>query len=67
MSEASKHAPQAMIHVATILGAHGIKGEVKVASFTSVPKAFAGFGPLASRDGRLFEILKSKCFAEIEF
>ena len=49
-----------LIYVATILGAHGIKGEVKVKSLTSVPKAFAGFGPLAARDGRLFEILKSK-------
>jgi len=49
-----------LIHVATILGAHGIKGEVKVKSLTSVPKAFAGFGPLAARDGRMFEFLKSK-------
>jgi 16S rRNA processing protein RimM len=49
-----------MVHVATILGAHGIKGEVKVKSLTSVPKAFAGFGPLAGRDGRMFEFLKSK-------
>lgn len=49
-----------LIHVATILGAHGIKGEVKVKSLTSVPKAFAGFGPLAARDGRMFEVLKSK-------
>ena len=49
-----------MIHVATILGAHGIKGEVKVKSLTSVPKAFAGFGPLAARDGRMFDLLKLK-------
>ena len=49
-----------LIYVATILGAHGIKGEVKVKSLTSVPKAFAGFGPLAARDGRLFDLLKSK-------
>jgi len=49
-----------LIHVATILGAHGIKGEVKVKSLTSVPKAFAGFGPLEARDGRMFDLLKSK-------
>jgi 16S rRNA processing protein RimM len=49
-----------LVHVATILGAHGIKGEVKVKSLTSVPKAFAGFGPLAVRDGRMFEFLKCK-------
>ena len=45
-----------MIHVATIVAAHGIKGEVKVKSFTSVPKAFASYGPLVAKDGRSFEI-----------
>ena len=58
MSEASKHAPQAMIHVATIIGAHGIKGEVKLRSFTSDPKAFASYGPLTATDGRVFEVMK---------
>ena len=56
MSEASKHAPQAMVHVATIIAAHGIRGEVKVKSFTSDPKAFATYGPLSSKDGRTIEI-----------
>ena len=45
-----------MIHVATIIGAHGIKGEVKLRSFTSDPKAFATYGPLISKDGGSFEI-----------
>jgi 16S rRNA processing protein RimM len=45
-----------MIHVATIIGAHGIKGEVKLRSFTSDPKAFATYGPLISKDGATFEI-----------
>jgi 16S rRNA processing protein RimM len=44
------------VHVATIIAAHGIKGEVKVKSFTSDPKAFATYGPLLSKDGRVFEI-----------
>ena len=47
-----------MIHVATIIGAHGIKGEVKLRSFTSDPKAFATYGPLISKDGGTFEIKK---------
>jgi len=47
-----------MIHVATIIGAHGIKGEVKLRSFTSDPKAFATYGPLVSKDGGTFEINK---------
>ncbi len=45
-----------LIHVATIVAAHGIKGEVKVKSFTSVSKAFASYGPLVAKDGRSFEI-----------
>ena len=45
-----------MIHVATIVAAHGIKGEVKVKSLTSVPKAFASYGSLATKDGRNLEI-----------
>ena len=47
-----------MIHVATIIGAHGIKGEVKLRSFTSDPKAFVSYGPLTATDGRMFEVTK---------
>ena len=45
-----------MIHVATIVAAHGIKGEVKVKSYTAEPKGFAFYGPLSAPDGRKFEI-----------
>jgi len=48
------------IHVATIVAAHGIKGEVKVKSFTAVPKAFASYGRLTSQDGRVFDITKHR-------
>ena len=47
-----------MIHVATIIGAHAIKGEVKLRSFTSDPKAFASYGPLISKDGVTFDVVK---------
>ena len=49
-----------LVHVATIIGAHGIKGEVKVKSLTAVAKDFASHGPLTAHHGRLFEILKCK-------
>ena len=45
-----------LIHVATIVAAHGIKGEVKLKSFTSEPKAFVNYGLLVAKDGRSFEI-----------
>jgi 16S rRNA processing protein RimM len=47
-----------MIHVATIVAAHGIRGEVKVKSFTSDPKAFTSYGPLQNAGGQVFEISK---------
>ncbi|MGO9458556.1 MAG: ribosome maturation factor RimM [Rhodomicrobium sp.] len=40
-----------------ITGAHGLKGEVKIAAFTAEPEDVASYGPLASEDGRKsFEI-----------
>jgi 16S rRNA processing protein RimM len=55
---------QHMIPVGVILGAHGIRGEVKVKSFTTDPKAFSSYGPLTASDGRIFEIVKSKPAAD---
>jgi 16S rRNA processing protein RimM len=39
------------ICVAQIGAAHGIRGEVKLRSFTQDPAAVAGYGPLESEDG----------------
>src|SRR5271170_2920371 len=36
--------------------AHGLGGEVRLRSFTSDPQAIAGYGPLETEDGRIFEI-----------
>jgi 16S rRNA processing protein RimM len=45
------------ICVAQIGAAHGVRGEVRLRSFTEDPLAFAGYGPLESEDGaRRFEI-----------
>lgn len=45
------------ICVAQIGGAHGIRGEVKVKSFTADPMAVKDYGPLSSEDGTAsFEI-----------
>ncbi len=45
------------IRVARIGAAHGIRGEVKLWSFTQDPLAVAGYGPLETEDGaRRFEI-----------
>ena len=45
------------ICVAQIGAAHGVRGEVKLRSFTEEPEAFTSYGPLESEDGtRRFEI-----------
>lgn len=42
--------------VARIGAAHGIRGEVRVKPFTQHPLDVVAYGPLASADGRVFEI-----------
>jgi len=46
--------------VARIGGAHGIKGEVRVASFTADPMDVAKYAPLVAADGRSFEIVSAR-------
>ena len=46
--------------VGVIVGAHGIKGEVKLKSFTSEPLSIGRYGPLQSVSGQSFEITKLK-------
>ena len=48
--------PRNPIRMAVVGAAHGIKGEVRVKSFTGDPLALAEYGPLWSEDGRAFEI-----------
>jgi 16S rRNA processing protein RimM len=45
-----------MVVVAQFGAAHGIKGEVRLKSFTQNPADVAAYGPLTARDGRVFEI-----------
>jgi 16S rRNA processing protein RimM len=46
----------ARICLGQIGAAHGLRGEVRLRSFTSDPQAIAGYGPLETEDGRVFEI-----------
>jgi 16S rRNA processing protein RimM len=43
--------------MAVIGAAHGIKGELRVKTFTGQPLALADYGPLYARDGRAFQII----------
>ncbi|MBZ9770710.1 ribosome maturation factor RimM [Mesorhizobium sp. CA6] len=44
------------VQMAVIGAAHGIKGELRVKTFTGDPLALADYGPLYARDGRVFQI-----------
>ena len=49
--------PTDMICVGAIAGAFGVKGEVRLKSFTTDPEALADYSPLSTEDGaRSFEI-----------
>ena len=52
--------PRDQVLVGVIVGAHGIKGEVKLKSFTSEPSSIGRYGPLQSSSGQKFEIIKLK-------
>jgi 16S rRNA processing protein RimM len=43
--------------------AHGIRGEVRLKSFTQVPVDVAGYGTLTADDGRTFEIMSARSAA----
>jgi 16S rRNA processing protein RimM len=49
-----------MILLGAIAGVHGVRGEVKVKSFTADPLAIATYGPLYDDDGRKFELKLSQ-------
>ena len=40
-----------LVLLGRITDAHGLKGEVKIASFTSAPEAIGAYGPLSTSDG----------------
>jgi 16S rRNA processing protein RimM len=44
------------ILLAAVMGAQGLKGEVKVKIFTGAPDALPRYGALHARDGRIFTI-----------
>ena len=48
----------ARVCLGQIGAAHGVRGEVRLRSFTSDPAAIAGYGPLETEDGRVIEIEK---------
>jgi 16S rRNA processing protein RimM len=46
-----------LVQMAVIGAAHGIRGELRVKTFTGDPLALGDYGPLQASDGRSFEII----------
>lgn len=57
--------PNNPVQMAVIGAAHGIKGELRVKSFTGDPEALADYGPLYAADGRAFEIASIRPAGEV--
>lgn len=57
--------PQNPVQMAVIGAAHGIKGELRVKTFTSDPLALADYGPLYAKDGRVFAIAEIRPAGEV--
>jgi 16S rRNA processing protein RimM len=51
-------APRDLVSVGVITGAHGIRGEVKLRSFTATPDALVRYAPLKTATGGTVEIAK---------
>ncbi len=48
--------PEALVCLGQIGAPHGVRGEVRLRSFTAEPAAIASYGPLQTDDGRAIEI-----------
>jgi 16S rRNA processing protein RimM len=47
---------EARVLLGAVAAAHGIKGEVKVKTFTETPQGLGAYGPVTTEDGRTLEI-----------
>jgi 16S rRNA processing protein RimM len=45
-----------LVCLGQIGAAHGVRGEVRLRSFTADPEAIVSYGPLQTEDGRIFKI-----------
>ena len=51
------------ILLGVVIGAHGLKGEVKVKTFTETPDRLGAYGPLHAKDGRVFTVTAARTTA----
>lgn len=54
------------ILIAVVLGAHGLKGEMRVKTFTETPRALERYKQLRSQDGRSFHLAQLRAVTKDE-
>jgi 16S rRNA processing protein RimM len=59
-STAAAPAAPAMVCVGVILAAHGLRGDVKVKTYTADPAAIAAYGELTDAQGRLYRLTRAR-------
>lgn len=57
--------PDQLVLLGVIGAAHGVKGEVRIKTFTADPLAIAEYGPLVDETGRLHEIVDVRPAKEV--
>ncbi|MEF2074126.1 ribosome maturation factor RimM [Consotaella aegiceratis] len=55
-----KTPPSHPVLLGVVGGAHGIKGEVRVRSFTDEPTGIGAYGPLYDEDGRRYSVVSAR-------
>jgi 16S rRNA processing protein RimM len=45
-----------LVRLGVISGAHGVKGQVKIRSFTAVPEDMASYGDLRDKSGKIYRL-----------
>jgi 16S rRNA processing protein RimM len=50
------HRRRARVVLGTIVGAHGVRGQLRIRPFTAEPQAIAAYGPVETEDGRMLEL-----------
>src|SRR5277367_5685227 len=50
-----------------VIGAQGLKGEVKVKTFTATPEGLGAYGPLHDKDGRAFTVASVRANKDVAF
>ena len=56
MGEGKRETAGPTVCLGVVVGAHGVRGLVRVKSFTEAPEGVAAYGPVETKDGRRFAI-----------